>query len=143
LKYSNTLLANDKFSSFYSCSSVFSLPGQSSVKKTDKKYEKAIRAALTEACDIALDEVPGFKWLTHKASYSRFPDSLSVVCIFDTKSELASALLTQQDGFLRSVIREKLSAVGITLKDMARQVSFDTEEACTLEHGGRWQERLR
>ena len=112
------------------------------MKKTDKKYEKAIREALTEVCDIALDEVPGFQWLTHQVNYSRFPDSLSVVCIFDTNSELASALLAQQDDFLRSLIREKLSAVGIPIKDMVRQVSFDTEEACMLEHGGKWQQRL-
>lgn len=111
--------------------------------KTDKKHDKAIRNALTEVCDIALDEVPGFKWLTHKVNYSCFPDSLVVICIFDTKSELASALLAQQDDFLRSVIREKLSAADISIKDMARQVSFDTEEACALEQGGRWQERLR
>ena len=113
------------------------------MKKTDKKYEKAIREALTEACDIALDEVAGFQWLTHQVNYSRFPDSLSVVCIFDTNSELASALLAKQDDFLRSLIREKLSAVGISIKDMVRQVSFDTEEACALEHGGKWQQRLK
>ena len=113
------------------------------MKKTDKKYEKAIREALTGVCDIALDEVPGFQWLTHRVNFTHFPDSLSVVCIFDANSDLASALLTQQDDFLRSLIREKLSAVGIPIKDMARQVSFDTEEACALEHGGKWQERLR
>ena len=113
------------------------------MKKTDKKYEKAIREALTEACDIALDEVAGFQWLTHEVNYSRFPDSLAVVCIFDTNSELASALLAKQDDFLRSLIREKLSAAGISIKDTARQVSFDTEEACALEHGGKWQQRLK
>lgn len=113
------------------------------MKKTDKKNEKSISEALTEACHIALNQVAGFQWLTHRVNYSRFPDSLSVICIFDTNSELASALLAKQDDFLRSVIREKLSAVGIPIKDMVRQVSFDTEEACTLEHGGKWQQRLR
>ena len=113
------------------------------MKKTDKKYEKTMREALTGVCDIALDEVPGFKWLTHKINYRCFPDSLVVVCIFDTNRDLANALLAQQDDFLRSIIREKLSAAGISIKDMARQVRFDTEEACALEQGGRWQERLR
>lgn len=113
------------------------------MKKTDKKNEKAISEALTEACHIALNQVVGFQWLTHRVNYSRLPDSLSVVCIFDTNSELASAFLAKQDDFLRSLIREKLSAVGIPIKDMARQVSFDTEEACALEHGGKWQQRLR
>ena len=113
------------------------------MKKTDKKIENAIRLALTEVCDIALDEVPGFQWLTHRVNYSSFPDSLSVVCIFATNTDLANAIIAKQDDFLRSLIREKLSAAGISIKDTARQVRFDTEEACALEHGGRWQERFR
>lgn len=111
--------------------------------KTDKKNEKAIREALTEVCDIALAEVPGFQWLTHRVNYKRFPGSLAVVCIFATNNELNNALLAKQDDFLRSVIREKLSAVAIPLKDTLRQVIFDSEEACELEDGGKWQQRLR
>ncbi|RLA40024.1 MAG: hypothetical protein DRQ64_05605 [Gammaproteobacteria bacterium] len=113
------------------------------MKKTDKKYEKVIIEVLTEACDIAHNEVAGFQWLTHLVNYSCFPDSLSVVCIFDTNTDLANALLTKQDDFLRSLIREKLSTVDISIKDTARQVRFDTEEACELEDGGKWQQRLR
>ncbi len=111
--------------------------------KTDKKHEKAIREALTAVCDIALDTVPGFQWLTHRVNYKRFPDSLAVVCVFATKDELGHALLAKQDDFLRSVICEKLSAVAIPLKDTLRQVIFDSEEACELEDGGKWQQRLR
>jgi len=113
------------------------------MKKTDKKNEKAITGALTAVCHIALDEVPGFEWLTHRVNYSRFPDSLSVVCIFATKADLSNALLAKHDDFLRSVIREKLSAAGIAIQDTAQQVSFDSEEACELEHDGKWQQRLR
>ncbi|OUS13153.1 hypothetical protein A9Q89_03955 [Gammaproteobacteria bacterium 53_120_T64] len=113
------------------------------MKKTDKKHEKLIVGALTEVCGVALDEVAGFQWLTHRVKYSHFPGSLSVHCIFATQSELSDALLAKQDDFLRSLIGEKLRAVGIPLKDIARQVRFDTEEACALEHGGRWQDRLR
>ena len=113
------------------------------MKKTDKKNEKAICAALTEVCGIALDEVAGFQWLTHLVNYSRFPDSLVVVCIFDTNKDLSNALLAKHDDFLRSVIREKLSAVGIAIQDTTQQVSFDSEEACELEHDGKWQQRLR
>ena len=112
------------------------------MKKTDKKNEKAITGALTAVCHIALDEVPGFEWLTHRVNYSRFPDSLSVVCVFATKTDLANALLAKHDDFLRSVIREKLSAVGIALQNTSKQVSFDSEEACELEHGGKWQQRF-
>ncbi|MBL4782845.1 MAG: hypothetical protein JKX92_11445 [Porticoccaceae bacterium] len=112
------------------------------MKKTDKKIEKAIVEALTQVCEIAHDEVAGFEWLTHRVKYSQFPASLSVHCIFATQNELSGALLAKQDDFLRSLIGDKLRAVGIALKDTARQVHFDTEEACALEHGGRWQLRL-
>lgn len=113
------------------------------MKKTDKKNERAIRDALTNVCDIALDEVTGFQWLTHLVNYSRFPDSLSVVCIFSTENDLSKALLAKRDDFLRSLIRENLRAVGIAINDAAGQVRFDTEEACEREHGGKWRERLR
>jgi len=113
------------------------------MKKTDKKYEKLIVEALTEVCDIALSQVPGFQWLTHLINYSRFPDSLKVVCVFATKDDLNRVLLAKQDDFLRSLIREKLSAVAISMKDTVRQVNFDSEEACELEDGGKWQYRLR
>ena len=110
--------------------------------KTDKKIEKAIREALTEVCDIALDEVAGFQWLTHLVNYRRFPSSLSVICIFASNNERSNALLAQQDDFLRTLIQEKLSAAGIPIKDALSQVSFDTEEACQYENEGQWQERL-
>ena len=113
------------------------------MKKTDKKNEKLIVEALTEVCDIALSQVPSFQWLTHLINYSRFPDSLTVVCVFATKDDLNQVLLAKQDDFLRSLIREKLSAVAIPMNDTVRQVSFDSEEACDLEHGGKWQHRLR
>ena len=113
------------------------------MKKTDKKNEKLIVEALTAVCDIALSQVPGFQWLTHLISYSRFPDSLTVVCVFATKDDLNQVLLVKQDDFLRSLIREKLNAVAIPMKDAAGQVRFDSEEACELEHGGKWQHRLR
>ncbi len=38
--------------------------------------------------------------------------------------------------------REKLSVVGIPIKNIAREVYFDTEQACELKHDGRWQEHL-
>jgi hypothetical protein len=35
-----------------------------------------------------------------------------------------------------------LSAASISLNDIQRQVSFDTEEACATEHDGKWNERF-
>jgi hypothetical protein len=98
------------------------------MKKTDKKTENTIRKALTEVCEVALDEVPGFKWITHFVNYDNFPSSLIVVCIFSTKNELSSAFSTHHDGFLRTLITSKLSAANIQCKSGQQFVRFDSEE---------------
>lgn len=108
------------------------------MRKTDKKTENAIRVVLTEACEIARVHHPGFEWLTHFADYDNFPDSLSVVCIYDTNANLAN---TDRDG-VRTLIQEKLSSIDIRLRHAQRQVSFDTEENCQIHNGGRWKERF-
>jgi hypothetical protein len=112
------------------------------VKKAHKKIENSLRVALTEVCEVALHEVAGFKWLTHFVDYSKFPESLSVVCVFDTRSDLANLLSTHKDVYLVSLIEQQLSAADIHVKNLSQQVSFDTEEACQHEHGGKWHERF-
>lgn len=112
------------------------------MKKTDKKIENTVREALTEVCEIALDEVAGFKWISHVVNYDDFPGSLSVVCVFDTNNNLSSVLSTHQDDYLRRVIKEKLAAANIRIRDIRRHVSFDIEEACNDEHGGKWHKRF-
>ena len=112
------------------------------MKKTDKKTEKSIIEALTAVCETALDEVPGFQWLTHSVNYNNFPKSLSVICVFDTRQALSDAFNNRQNDYLRQLIKEQLSVINIQLKDPRHQVSFDTEEACQNENGGRWKERF-
>ncbi len=113
------------------------------MKKADKKIENSARKALIEVCELALDEVAGFKWITHFANYSSFPSSLSVVCVFDTNSDLSNAYDAHKDDFLRNLIKEKLSTVGIHIKNIRQHVNFDTEEACENENGGKWHERFK
>jgi hypothetical protein len=112
------------------------------MKKSDKKIDNSLRLALTEVCETAIDEVTGFKWLTHFANFRDFPGSLSVVCVFDTNDNLSSARQNHKADFLFSLIKEKLSAVNIQIKDMRPHVGFDTEEACDKENGGRWNDRF-
>ena len=113
------------------------------MKKSDKKIDNAVREALTEVCESALDDVPGFEWITHFVNYSHFPASLSVVCVFGTNIDLSDALAAHKDDYLRTLIREKLGAADIHIKDTRKQVSFDSEEACQNENGGKWHERFR
>ena len=109
------------------------------MRKTDKKIENALRRALTEACDIALEKHEGFMWLTHFANYQNFPDSLSIVCVFDTNEQLSKA----NDDGLRVIIKDKLASIDINIKDIRQSVSFDTEENCKKENNGKWNERFK
>ena len=109
------------------------------MRKTDKKIDNALREALTEVCDLALEEYEGFTWLTHFASYDHFPDSLSIVCVFDTNEQLEKA----NDQSFRAAIKEKLASMNVRIKDIRQHVSFDTEENCKRENNGNWHERFR
>ncbi len=109
------------------------------VRKTDKKIEKSLREALTEACETALERYEGFQWLTHFVSYDDFPASLSIVCVYDTNAHLAKT----NNESMRALIKEKLASIGIKMKDCRQQVRFDTEEDCDNDNDGRWNERFR
>tara|TARA_R110002111_G_scaffold698_1_gene5468 strand:+ start:1822 stop:2151 length:330 start_codon:yes stop_codon:yes gene_type:complete len=108
------------------------------MKKTDKKIDNAIRGALTEVCDKALEEHDGFMWLTHLVDYQSFPASLSITCVFDTNEQLSNAHVED----LRVIIKDKLASIAIYINHSQQTVRFDTEENCTKEHKGNWQQRL-
>lgn len=109
------------------------------MKKTDRKIENALREALTEACDLALEKYEGFMWLTHFVNYQNFPRSLSIVCVFETNEQH----LKSNDDELRQIIKDKLMSIGININDIRQHVSFDTEENCERENNGKWQERFK
>lgn len=109
------------------------------MRKSDRKRDNAIREALTLACEWALERGDGFRWLTHQVDYDRFPQSLSVLCVYQTNSELKAA----DTDTLGQIIGDHLDKIGITLKDIRRHIAFDTEENCEAEHGGRWNHRLQ
>lgn len=109
------------------------------MRKTDRKTESLIIRALTEACEIALERFDGFRWLTHFVDYQRFPASLTIVCVYDTNAQLA---ITDREA-LCGLIKAELASVGIPIKDIRRQVRFDTEENCSGENNGKWRERFR
>src|SRR5690554_7536689 len=95
------------------------------MRKSDKKTDNNIRKTLTNVCEIALEQVDGFKWLTHFVNYDNFPESLVIVCVFDTKSDLAKARVTKQDEFLISLIVDSLLNEGIKLRDARQAVTLD------------------
>jgi hypothetical protein len=87
--------------------------------------------------------VAGFEWITHFVNYKHFPQSLSIVCIFNTEAELQQIYTSKNDIYLHTLIQDKLSAAGIKLTNIDQHVSFDTEEACTRENNGKWNERFK
>jgi hypothetical protein len=112
------------------------------MKKSDKKIENSLRLALTKVCEFALNEVEGFQWLTHLVNYNDFPDSLLVVCIFETNERLAQAKSKHDDDYLINRITNELAAAGFKIRNNNSLVKFDTEENCKIENNGRWDQRL-
>jgi len=113
------------------------------LSKTSKKIDNNVRKALILVCEKALHEFEGFQWLTHRASYTEFPGSLQVTCVFSSDAELKQLGANQQDDMLRKDIQKQLLKVGIVLKDVRQNVRFDSEEACARESDGQWDERLQ
>jgi hypothetical protein len=113
------------------------------MKKTVKKLDNNVIRALTVACESAKEKVPGFEWLTHSASYDRFPGSLVVTCVFDNNDSYNSACEEKLDLYLCSLIQKQLLKVGIVLKTSRNLVQFDNEQDCLRDHDGDWQRRLQ
>ena len=96
--------------------------------KSDKKTEKSIILALTNVCEIALDTVEGFQWITHNVNYKDFPNSLSILCVFDNPESLISAKASERGVYLKSQIQIELAAQSIDIRNINSVVSFDTKE---------------
>ncbi len=97
------------------------------MKKTHKKIDNQLRVTLTKVCEIALENVAGFQWLTHLVDYDNFPASLKIICVFDT---IQNEMLAQQNqhAYLCELINRELLKENIKLSDINRQVRFDCEE---------------
>lgn len=112
------------------------------MRKQDKKTDNQLRAVLTEVCDFALDTCEGFLWLTHVVNYANFPDSLKIVCVFESNAQLANFTASAAHTQLNALIQSRLSAMGIRLKPITRHVIYDSEENCEQQHQGNWAKRL-
>ena len=106
------------------------------------RIERRLIAALTDACEIAKAEIPGFEWLTHTVDYRAFPQSLRVTWVFDSVASKAHALATGADARMRELTTAALDDADVHVPNIARCVSFDSEEECHLRHGGDWRRRL-
>ena len=112
------------------------------MRKTDKKIDKQLREVLTDVCETAIKEYDGFQWLTHLVNYSSFPQSLKIVCIFDTNERLAKFTSNTKSNDLASLIQVKLREMGVNIKNVSNHISYDSEEACKNQNNGKWADRL-
>ncbi|MBA6416531.1 Fis family transcriptional regulator [Colwellia sp. 6M3] len=112
------------------------------MRKSDKKLDNQIVKALTQVCHSALEDIDGFEWLTHTVNFDNFPESLKVVCIFDRNAKLAHYLKSDNKDSLTLMITKSLVDIGVELKNAQNQIELDSEENCTLYHGGNWRKRL-
>jgi len=112
------------------------------MRKTDKKIDNQLRAALTEVCDTSLKTFSGFQWLTHLVNYSNFPKSLKIVCIFDTNDNLSDFIAMKSNIEFNALIQASLVDLGINIKTIDNHIAYDTEENCKKNHNGKWADRL-
>lgn len=104
------------------------LGSEINMRKSDKKIENQLRIVLTEVCETALKKFNGFEWLTHNVNYSHFPNSLKVICIFDTNDNLSSFIKSNSCRELGTLLQKKFFNIGINLKNITLHISYDTEE---------------
>ena len=112
------------------------------MKKSDKKLDNKLRNALMVVCEQALNENAGFKWLTHIVNFNRFPQSLIVVCVFDTNADLDKAKSNNLTAELVKLISCEFVKAEFNIKELTQHVKFDTEENCDNQNYGRWNQRL-
>ena len=112
------------------------------MRKTDRKIDNELRLVLTDVCEQALKDIAGFQWLTHTVNYDDFPNSLKVVCVFDSNENLKDYLQSDDNQTLVSLIQSEFKTMDIKLKRIVENLSYDTEENCREQHNGNWALRL-
>jgi hypothetical protein len=85
--------------------------------KTEKRLDKVIRVALTQACELAKEHVLEFSWLTHTADLKKLPQSLKVSCYC---KELP--ITAEQTQLISSLIIKELSAKDLAIN--VKAISF-------------------
>ncbi|WP_391087585.1 Fis family transcriptional regulator [Vibrio sp. NH-UV-68] len=97
------------------------------MRKSDKKTENQIREVLTEVCEDTLKGYDGFLWVTHTVKYSSFPQSLKIVCVFDTNQDRANFLVGEGPQHVSTTIQMAFNKVGVQFKNVDKQISYDTQ----------------
>ncbi|MPR05345.1 hypothetical protein F0169_26685 [Pseudomonas sp. MAFF 212408] len=111
-------------------------------KRDNARLERRLVATLTEACETAKGDIPGFIWLTHTVDYAAFANSLRVTWVFDTRANKDQALAGGAGEWMRELTAAALHDTESPPVPLERCVQFDCEEDCSAQHGGDWRARL-
>ncbi|WP_248749252.1 hypothetical protein [Pseudomonas sp. MWU15-20650] len=114
----------------------------SSTQRDNARLERRLITTLTDACETAKAEIPGFDWLTHTVDYAAFAQSLRVTWVFDTRANKDHALASGAGQRMEELTAAALCDADVAPVNMERCIRFDSEEACNAQHGGDWRRRL-
>ncbi len=104
------------------------------MRKSDKKIENLIREVLTEVCEGTLKGYDGFLWVTHTVKFSSFPQSLEIVCVFETNQDRANFLAGEGRQHVSITVQKAFNKVGVQLKNVSKQISYETQQKRACSH---------
>ncbi|CAM2845527.1 Fis family transcriptional regulator [Vibrio mytili] len=97
------------------------------MRKSDKKVENLIRSVLTEVCEDTLKGYDGFLWVTHTVKFSSFPQSLEIVCVFETNQYKENFLVGEGHQHVATAIQKAFNKVGVQIKNVGKQIRYDIQ----------------
>lgn len=111
-------------------------------KRNQAQIERRLVKHLTDACETAKGQIPGFVWLTHSVDFEAFPASLKVVWVFDNQVNKDFALADGEARFMVELTTRALADANINVRQVANHVFYDSEDECQRACGGDWVKRL-
>ncbi|MDV7103233.1 Fis family transcriptional regulator [Vibrio sp. TH_r3] len=98
------------------------------MRKSDKKIENQIRDVLTAVCEDTLKGFDGFLWVTHTVNFSSFPQSLKIVCVFETNQDRSDFFMGEGPQYVATTIQKAFNEIGIQLKNVDKHICYDTQK---------------
>ncbi|GMQ46197.1 Fis family transcriptional regulator [Vibrio sp. 10N] len=98
------------------------------MRKSDKKIDNLIREVLTEVCEGTLKNYEGFLWVTHKVKFPSFPQSLQIICVFESNQDRANFLTSDGQLHVSTAIQNAFSRDGVQIKKISKQISYETRQ---------------
>lgn len=99
------------------------------MRKSDKKVENLIREVLTDVCEDTLKGYDGFLWVTHTVKHAAFPQSLEIVCVFESDKDRASFLAGDGQQHVSTTIQNAFDKAGVQLKNASKHIHYDVQQS--------------